>query len=533
MSAAALLLAAEAGAGFGFTAPGYGTHAPPAPAPTTASFARAVNPHLSQLSDDEPFPSPLPALALPRLLHPLAPAAHYRRRGDELKSVVHWGQRKLALSEIEFIVATLGARSSAEATLVYAGAAPGTHIPFLAQLFPSTRFVCIDPGDFSIPGTARVGVRREYMTAAVAAEWAPGSVKRRGIGRLLFVSDVRTADFRVMDDAAVEAAVRHDMQCQSDWVRIMQPDAALLKFRLPWEGGLTPYLEGAVLLPVHGPPTTTEGRLLVVNQRLAAPTAAPPPVCDHSKATGAQQRGSAACPGFLCCGDCALPSTLWDNDVYNSQMFYHNLQTRLRTYDHAAVPRCPSEGAPTLSTSPAECGGVASSEDCVSVGLGGADGSNCCVQGVSADASADRAGLGLDACYDCAAEIHILSAYLRYVGATCPHCSSGIGGSDSPTTASLGSGTASSLLGGGRTHPSCPAQLRSLVDALSVACSPHTGRTLATQSDSLPSGEGKAVWFPSKLFDARTGVVTLVEEGRRAAAFVQLSRERRRGGEAV
>eukprot|EP00961_Rhodomonas_salina_P002887 39493-Rhodomonas_salina.1 len=56
----------------------------------------------------------------------------YRRRQGEEKTVVHWGQRKLLLSELEFLTA----HGAAGATVVYAGAAPGTHTRYLLELFP-------------------------------------------------------------------------------------------------------------------------------------------------------------------------------------------------------------------------------------------------------------------------------------------------------------------------------------------------------------------------------------------------------------
>eukprot|EP00602_Paraphysomonas_sp_CaronLab_P007511 CAMPEP_0185020390 /NCGR_PEP_ID=MMETSP1103-20130426/2993_1 /TAXON_ID=36769 /ORGANISM="Paraphysomonas bandaiensis, Strain Caron Lab Isolate" /LENGTH=413 /DNA_ID=CAMNT_0027551259 /DNA_START=149 /DNA_END=1387 /DNA_ORIENTATION=- len=43
----------------------------------------------------------------------------------------------------------------------------------------------------------------------------------------------------------------------------MKPAASMLKFRLPWTEGVTRYLDGKLFLPVWGPPTTTECRLVV------------------------------------------------------------------------------------------------------------------------------------------------------------------------------------------------------------------------------------------------------------------------------
>lgn len=53
------------------------------------------------------------------------------------------------------------------------------------------------------------------------------------------------------------------MDWQLSWYRIMQPQAAMFKFRLPWDSGSSKYLGGDIYLPIWGPQTTTEARLVV------------------------------------------------------------------------------------------------------------------------------------------------------------------------------------------------------------------------------------------------------------------------------
>jgi len=129
-----------------------------------------------------------------------APRMEYRRRNQEFKSVLHWGQRKLLLSEIMFLTryAALpshedlsvsasdeeGARRAEDARspgvkpwksipssaslatmleamfpveptpftpttlVVYAGAAQGFHLPLLERLFPAVVFLLVDPRSF-------------------------------------------------------------------------------------------------------------------------------------------------------------------------------------------------------------------------------------------------------------------------------------------------------------------------------------------------------------------------------------------------
>ena len=73
---------------------------------------------------------------------------------------------------------------------------------------------------------------------------------------LLFISDIRR-------DARNETMIMEDMAMQARWHKILNPRHSMLKFRLPWTPGTTRYLNGTIMLPVWGPQTTTETRLIV------------------------------------------------------------------------------------------------------------------------------------------------------------------------------------------------------------------------------------------------------------------------------
>jgi len=235
----------------------------------------------------------------------------YRRRAGEEKTVVHWGQRKLLMSEIEFL--TLHGRDAT--TVVYAGAAPGTHINYLAGLFPELHWVLVDPAPFTCHPSPSIEVRQELFTDDMAREFAA-----EGRPPMLFISDVRSVDWmKATDEAEVEARVAADMAMQQRWVELMRPVWSMLKFRLPWPPGKTPYLDGSIFLPVWGPITTTECRLVV--------------------------------PG-------GAPIREYDNTKHEQQMFFFNTTLRPALYPH------------------------------------------------------DVSGVGIDHCYDCRAEVHILSQYI-------------------------------------------------------------------------------------------------------------------------
>ena len=53
------------------------------------------------------------------------------------------------------------------------------------------------------------------------------------------------------------------MTYQSEWVKILNPKASLLKFKLPWNDLKTKYLKGKILFQPWGPISSSESRLEV------------------------------------------------------------------------------------------------------------------------------------------------------------------------------------------------------------------------------------------------------------------------------
>jgi hypothetical protein len=304
-----------------------------------------ANPHLWQLSTSL---IPLKSFTmLPRKLVAESPRLPYRRRRGEMKSVVHWGQRKLLISEIEFL--TQYSRCE-KRICVYCGAAPGNHIPYLAELFPQISFILIDPLPFACEETDQIMIRNELMTDQIAQEYQSRSSTSPPV---LFLSDIRSADWRVYGNQLLDTEIARDMSDQMRWHDIIAPLASLLKFRLPWTVGSTQFLRGEVSLPLWGPQTTTESRLVV--------------------------EGHERCE--------------WDHQRYWEQMFYFNTVTRCTAYDHPIPPllRVGRIAIPTLP--PLE---LLQREDHEMKDDSTAF-SSCCV----------------DSCYDCSGEILVLQEYLR------------------------------------------------------------------------------------------------------------------------
>jgi cap2 methyltransferase len=271
--------------------------------------ALVTNPHSMQAAQ------PRTDLPFGRLLLPDAPMTEYRPR-EGAKTVNPWGQRKLLMSEIEFLTLAPPPEGT-RCVVIYAGAAPGTHVRILSEMFPLHRFVLVDPANFTVRADGdRIITRRALFSAELANE-----LKTEYEGwHMLFVSDVRSADFQRETKEENEQRIRADMDAQALWHTILRPFKSMLKFRLPFTPGTTQYLKGDIYLPVWGPVSTTECRLVV---------------------------------------DTYADETLYDHTEHEQKLYHFNNITRPALYDHSVV------------------------------------------------------GEGIDHCYDCTAEIHILDNYLK------------------------------------------------------------------------------------------------------------------------
>ena len=230
---------------------------------------------------------------LERLLLEDASSRKYYARKGEIRTTNHWGQRKLLLSEIEFLT-EYGEKSN---IVVYAGAAPGAKNEYLASLFPKHKFIFVDPNPF----------HEKLITAAnenpnielINGFFTDDSALKYKDDHVLFISDIRTADNKVMDEEQVEETIVDDNRMQMSWHLKMEPAASMLKFRLPWGQGITKYLsgyseEGKIYLPVWGRQSTTETRLVAVGNETYD----------------------------------------YDNTKYEEQMFYFNTIERCHYYSH-------------------------------------------------------------------------------------------------------------------------------------------------------------------------------------------------------
>ena len=208
---------------------------------------------------------------------------------------LHFGQRKLLLSEIEFIVEyVLPSVSSGKPPLiVYAGAANGSHLPILFQLLPMVRWILVDPAPFceavhevfrgrtesDEPKAKRQrcetdSVIMELLNECCTDELCIRLRKRWGGEYALFlVSDIRLGDpSKKNGNFEVTKLIEFDNQLQLGFCYALQCEKAMLKFHPPYprdeadERDKTPdevrYLDGDLLLGVWAPKSSTEVRLV-------------------------------------------------------------------------------------------------------------------------------------------------------------------------------------------------------------------------------------------------------------------------------
>lgn len=182
----------------------------------------------------------------------------YRSRSKVNRFIAtHMGQRKLLLTEIDFL--TDFAKEGD--LIVYAGAASGVHIPFLASLFKSLKlkYHLYDPRDFDMRGdTSMIKTFQQLFLEDDAAKYA-------GRGDVLFISDIRTGGGD--DSSPGEEDVKFDMKLQKSWVARMKPRASMLKFRLEYTPSepTTKYLCGEVRIQAWPPLASSETRLIVTD----------------------------------------------------------------------------------------------------------------------------------------------------------------------------------------------------------------------------------------------------------------------------
>jgi len=193
---------------------------------------------------------------LERVLKDDAKEWKYSEIDELLKTTIYWGQRKLLISEIDFL--TDYAKEGD--TIIYAGAAPGEHISILVEMFPNFEYICVDPykGGFSKELLSKANNKNykitlinDYFTDKMATEM---SKKYKNI---LFISDIRTRTDRISN------VIIQNMEAQAKWHKLINSRVSMLKLRFPFENDKMKYLDGEIRFQAWENVESTETRLIV------------------------------------------------------------------------------------------------------------------------------------------------------------------------------------------------------------------------------------------------------------------------------
>lgn len=174
----------------------------------------------------------------------------------------HWGQRKLLLSEIDFLTRLSKTHYH---IVVYAGAADGKHIKILVDMFQNVEFHLYDPREFHkiLNNQPRIKINPYYkdktvkdygfFTDDVATYYSNQP-------NVVFISDIRTLP--------TEEEIEINQRQQEKWLYIMKPIISMLKFKAPYpkydNGDIYTYLDGEIRLQCWAPATSAETRLIVL-----------------------------------------------------------------------------------------------------------------------------------------------------------------------------------------------------------------------------------------------------------------------------
>jgi hypothetical protein len=172
------------------------------------------------------------------------------------KTVVHWGQLKMFLVTLLFLVKKINPTEK-EIHIIYAGSARGDNILILCDMFPNTIWYLIDPAPFHDKLKSHKQVKEiinDFFTDDTAKYYAE---KFKNIKHpLLLLSDIRVSP----DDKSV----LENQEWNINWHNIIKPDYSYFKFRCPYEGyEIYNYYDGEIYIQPYARVSSSETRILL------------------------------------------------------------------------------------------------------------------------------------------------------------------------------------------------------------------------------------------------------------------------------
>ena len=178
------------------------------------------------------------------------------------KTIVHWGQLKMFLVILLFLVKIINPKK--KYNIIYPGSAPGDTIHLLLDMFPNTNWYLIDPRDIDSRLHKHKQIKeiiKDYFTDDIIKKYVKQFKDSKD--ELLLISDIRieTGDEDIISDQNLHIK----------WHKALKPNYSYFKFRCPYEETLNikgdkdiyNYYKGKIYIQPYAPQSSTETRLLL------------------------------------------------------------------------------------------------------------------------------------------------------------------------------------------------------------------------------------------------------------------------------
>lgn len=164
------------------------------------------------------------------------------------KPSFHIGHRKLFLTEVRFLCRFVNPRI--EQIVLYVGAAPWTHGELLMKLFPSVKFILVDPNSIYAIGIdipriivnseeeireQLINIKKSHRKVFSFKSYFSDSfahVISEVFPDIYFISDIRTLSGQAEHPDSLD--ILWNMAQQMNWMFVFQPILSMLKFRHPY-----------------------------------------------------------------------------------------------------------------------------------------------------------------------------------------------------------------------------------------------------------------------------------------------------------
>jgi len=213
---------------------------------------------------------------------------------------LHWGQRKLFLSELHFFnnIILNKYKNFNKFLVIYAGAAPGIHLNLLGYLFPYVEFHLYDPNVFDSSliknkkqfkinplKDVKTGIFNENIINQYLKLFDENKNKYNDY-IIIFISDIRGNDISKIKEHKLcslnesekirdsefsinnqikkdifENIIYDDLNIQKNFVSLLNAHENLLKFRLPFNNDTLDYFHGTIYIQPWNSLSGTETRL--------------------------------------------------------------------------------------------------------------------------------------------------------------------------------------------------------------------------------------------------------------------------------